>query len=167
MHKSPQLSYPSTAVQPVLHDANKLPVAELIVVVLVEDPEDSADQVGGQFDASGHVHRSGKFLCRWHIITCVLPMLTVSNISIKLWILAIMWIVLWYHPPKHCCSPATLHDSPDLRPTKHLCDMSDQGHEAPSEGLIYALSGSKLFWWHHHHIRLVNLMLWLVKGAIL
>lgn len=64
MHKSPQLSYPSTAVQPVLHDANKLPVAELIVVVLVEDPEDSADQVGGQFDASGHVHRSGKFLCR-------------------------------------------------------------------------------------------------------
>lgn len=64
MHKSPQLSYPSTAVQPVLHDANKLPVAELIVVVLVEDPEDSADQVGGQFDASGHVHRSSKFLCR-------------------------------------------------------------------------------------------------------
>lgn len=51
-------------VQPVFHDANKLPVAELIVVVLVEDPEDSADQVGGQFDASGHVHRSGKFLCR-------------------------------------------------------------------------------------------------------
>lgn len=62
MKRSPQLSHPGAAVQPVLHDANELPVAEFIVVVLVEDPEDSGDQVGGQLDASGHKDRPGKFL---------------------------------------------------------------------------------------------------------
>lgn len=48
--------------QPVLHDADELLVAEFTVVILVEDLEDRVDQVVGQLDARSHVDRTGKLL---------------------------------------------------------------------------------------------------------
>lgn len=48
--------------QPVLHDADELLVAEFVVVVLVEDLEDRVDQVAGQRDACSHVHCPGELV---------------------------------------------------------------------------------------------------------
>lgn len=56
------MSHPATAVQPVLHDTDKLLVAEFIVAILVEDLEDCVDQVAGQLDAGSHVDGAGKLL---------------------------------------------------------------------------------------------------------
>lgn len=56
------LSHPVTTVQPVLHDADELLVAEFIVTILIEDLEDCVDQVVGQVDARSHIDRAGKFL---------------------------------------------------------------------------------------------------------
>lgn len=55
-------SHPVAAVQPVLHDADELLLAEFTVVILVEDLEDRVDQVAGQLDPRGHVDSSGKLL---------------------------------------------------------------------------------------------------------
>jgi len=46
--------------QPVLHDTNKLLVAEFAVAILIENLEDSVDQVVGQLDSRGHVDRPRK-----------------------------------------------------------------------------------------------------------
>lgn len=48
--------------QPLLHDADELLVAELVVAVLVKDLEDCVDQVVGQLDARGHVDGAGELL---------------------------------------------------------------------------------------------------------
>lgn len=55
-------THPVAAVQPLLHDADELLVAELVVTVLVEDLEDRVDQVVGQLDARGHVDGAGELL---------------------------------------------------------------------------------------------------------
>lgn len=52
----------AAAVQPLLHDADELLVAEFIVAVLVEDLEDRVDQVAAQRDARGHIYGAGKLL---------------------------------------------------------------------------------------------------------
>jgi len=49
-------------VQPLLHDADELLVAEFVVAVLVEDLEDRVDQVAAQLDARGHVDSAGELL---------------------------------------------------------------------------------------------------------
>lgn len=56
------LSHPVSAVQPVLHDADELLVAEFIITIFVEDLEDCVDQVAGQLDARGNVDSAGKLL---------------------------------------------------------------------------------------------------------
>lgn len=56
------LSHAVTTVQPLLHDADELLVAEFVVTILVEDLEDCVDQVVGQLDARSHVDRAGKLL---------------------------------------------------------------------------------------------------------
>lgn len=56
------LSHPVPALQPILHDANELLVAEFIVAILVEDLEDGVDQVAGQLDVCSHVDSAGKLL---------------------------------------------------------------------------------------------------------
>lgn len=56
------LPHPVATVQPLLHYADKLLVAEFIVTILVKDLEDSIDQVLGQFDVRSHVDRTGKLL---------------------------------------------------------------------------------------------------------
>lgn len=56
------LPHPVATVQPLLHDADELFVAEFIVTILVEDLEDCVDQVLGQFDVRSHVDRTGKLL---------------------------------------------------------------------------------------------------------
>lgn len=48
--------------QPLLHDADELLVAELVVAVLVEDFEDRVDQVVRQLDARGHVDGAGELI---------------------------------------------------------------------------------------------------------
>lgn len=55
-------THPVAAVQPLLHDANELLVAELVVAVLVEDLEDGVDQVVGQLDVRGHVDGAGELV---------------------------------------------------------------------------------------------------------
>lgn len=55
-------SHPVPALQPILHDANELLVAEFIVAILVEDLEDGVDQVAGQLDVCSHVDSAGKLL---------------------------------------------------------------------------------------------------------
>lgn len=55
-------AHPVAAVQPLLHDADELLVAELVVAVLVEDLEDRVDQVVGQLDARGHVDGAGELI---------------------------------------------------------------------------------------------------------
>lgn len=55
-------THPVAAMQPLLHDADELLVAELVVAVLVEDLEDRVDQVVGQLDACGHVDGAGELL---------------------------------------------------------------------------------------------------------
>ena len=49
--------------QPFLHDADELLVAELIIVILVKDPEDCVHQVVGQLDVCGHIDSTAKLLC--------------------------------------------------------------------------------------------------------
>lgn len=61
------LPHPVTTVQPLLHDADELLVAEFIVTILVEDLEDCVDQVVGQLDARSHVHCTRKLI--WEIKT--------------------------------------------------------------------------------------------------
>lgn len=56
------LSHPVAAVQPVLHDADELLVAEFVVSILVEDLEDGVDQVAGQLDVCSHVDSAGKLI---------------------------------------------------------------------------------------------------------
>lgn len=56
------LSHPVGAVQPVLHDADELLVAEFIITIFVEDLKECVDQVAGQLDARGHVDGAGKLL---------------------------------------------------------------------------------------------------------
>lgn len=55
-------THPVAAVQPLLHDADELLVAELVVTVLVEDLEDRVDKVVRQVDAGGHVDGAGELL---------------------------------------------------------------------------------------------------------
>lgn len=62
MFKNHRCSHPAAAVQPLLHDADELLVAQLVVVILVKDLEDGVDQVSGEFDPRGHVNSSGKLL---------------------------------------------------------------------------------------------------------
>lgn len=48
--------------QPVLHNADELLVAQLVVVVHVKDLEDGVDQVTCQLQARGHVHSPPKLI---------------------------------------------------------------------------------------------------------
>lgn len=58
-----KITHPASTVQPVLHDANKLLVTELIVMIHIKNLEDGVDQVTSQFQACGHIHCPSKLIC--------------------------------------------------------------------------------------------------------
>lgn len=56
-------THPASTIQPVLHDANKLLVTELLIMIHVKNLENGVDQVTSQFQACGHIHCTSKLVC--------------------------------------------------------------------------------------------------------